>query len=593
MSVLSDIRQNSRDFRKHWLQYLVLFLGIDLVGQFVVIPLFRYVSTYLLQASAIPFISYKNIVTIITTNTLIFVALLVEVILLLIVLYLLFAFLLYGIRAISLEEFSFKQVLGETWQTFKRVRAGSISLFTVYFLFVIPFIDIIYRTSLLSKIQVPEFILDYMTRNGFLIAILVSFYGIVGILGFRLILALPLILFEQKKTWSAVKKSWQLTGSLEWWPLLVKFAVLLTMALILLAGFYTSFYLLQLIWDVFPGKLPEILAVGNLTAIQLISEWMLIWSAVVAVLILFKEIGLKQEQVFHSKRSKALIIAASLTIVILVGSSIATNTMYLNGKDAKAPVVISHRGVSAENGVQNTIPALKKTAKMKPDYVEIDLHETKDKQFIVLHDENLKKLTGVDKTPSELTLKQLTKLTAKENGHSAKLASFDQYLKEAEKLHQKLLIEIKTTPTDSKGMLQRFDKKYGKIILKNHDKVQSLDYRVVKGLHRLNPKLDVMYIQPYNFTYPKGSANGYSMEYSTLNSDFIWQSHVKNHPVYAWTVNDANLMKKMMFDHVDGVITDDLPEVKTAIKDFQHNSTYANRILNYILVVPTHSELEV
>lgn len=52
---------------------------------------------------------------------------------------------------------------------------------------------------------------------------------------------------------------------------------------------------------------------------------------------------------------------------------------------------------------------------MKPDYVEIDLHETRDKQFIVLHDENLKKLTGINKTPSQLTLKQLTKLTAREN----------------------------------------------------------------------------------------------------------------------------------------------------------------------------------
>lgn len=593
MSVLSDIREYSRNFKKHLLQYLVLFLGLDLFSQFVVIPLFRYVSTYLLQASAIPFISYKNIATIITSNTLIFVALVVEVLVLVVLLYLMFAFLLYGIRAISLEQFNFREAFRQVGQAFKRLRVGSLSLFTVYFLLLIPFVDITYRTALLSKIQIPEFILDYMTRNGFLVAFLVTFYVVVGILGFRLILALPFVLLEKTKTWTAVKKSWRLTGSLEWWPLLVKFAVLMAMVIILLAGFYVSFYWLQLICDIFPGKLSEILAVGNLTAIQLISELLLIWSSVVGCLFLFKEMGLKQPQSSRQRASKTLITGTIFALIILVGSSIVENTIYLNGTDAKAPVVISHRGVSEGNGVQNTIPALKKTAKMKPDYVEIDLHETKDKQFIVLHDENLKKLTGVNKTPSELTLKQLTKLTAKENGHSAKLASFDQYLKEAEKLHQKLLIEIKTTPTDSKKMLERFNKKYGKIIIKNHYKVQSLDYRVVKGLHRVNSKLDVMYIQPYNFTYPKGSANGYSMEYSTLNSDFIWQSHLKNHAVYAWTVNDANLMKKMMFNHVDGVISDDIPEVRTAVKDFQHNSTYANRILNYILVIPTHSNLEV
>ena len=32
---------------------------------------------------------------------------------------------------------------------------------------------------------------------------------------------------------------------------------------------------------------------------------------------------------------------------------------------------------------------LRKTAKEKPNYVEIDVHETKDKKFIVIHDENL------------------------------------------------------------------------------------------------------------------------------------------------------------------------------------------------------------
>ncbi len=146
------------------------------------------------------------------------------------------------------------------------------------------------------------------------------------------------------------------------------------------------------------------------------------------------------------------------------------------------------------------------------------------KKFIVIHDENLLKLTGVNKAPNDLTLRQLEKLTAKEDGYHAKLVSFDQYLEEAKRLHQKLLIEIKTTAKDSKKMLQRFNQKYGKTILKNAYQVQSLDYRVVEGLHLINPRLVVFYIQPYNFTYPQSVASGYSMEYSTLNSDFIWQA---------------------------------------------------------------------
>lgn len=250
------------------------------------------------------------------------------------------------------------------------------------------------------------------------------------------------------------------------------------------------------------------------------------------------------------------------------------------------PITISHRGVSDKNGVQNTISALKRTAKLHPDYVEIDLHETKDKQFVVMHDENLEKLAGINKTPKDLTLKQLTKITLHEDGHQAKIASFDQYLKAAGKLKQKLLIEIKTTPNDSPKMLENFNKKYGKLIIKKKYQLQSLDYRVVEGLHQINPKLFVLYIQPYNFTYPQSVADGYSMEYSTLNNDFIWQAQLQNKLVYAWTVNDSKIMMKMMYDNVNGIITDKLEELNETINNFENSRSYANKLLNFILILP-------
>lgn len=591
--MITELKKYTCDFKEHWAKYLLLLLGLDIFNQFIVIPVFRYLTTYILQAGAIPFVSYQNVVTIITTHTLVFVALIVELLVLITLIYVQFTFLLLGMRNISADS-DLRRTFGQVWQVFKKIRPGSLLLMAIYFIFVVPFADIIFRTSLLSKIQIPDFILDYMTRNWILLTILIAFYGMVAVLGLRLILTLPIVIFKQEKTWLAMKESWKKTGKLVWWQLLVRIALLLIITILSLAIFYVVFYAMQLFWDIFPGKLPAIMAVVNLTAIQAVSELVLAWSTIVAFLILVNLLDLpEKDQDTTNHLNKRTIFGTITFALILIIASVTTNIMYLNGTDAKAPVVVSHRGVSNKNGVQNTIPALKKTAKLNPDYVEIDLHETKDKQFIVLHDENLKELTGVDRAPSQLTLKELTSLTAREDGHQAKLASFDQYLKAAQKLHQKLLIEIKTTPNDSKKMLQNFNKKYGKMIIKNHYQVQSLDYRVVEGLHEINPKLKVLYIQPYNFTYPQSSADGYTMEYSTLNTDFIWQAHVNKNPVYAWTVNDANLMKKLMFDHADGVITDNLAAVKKAINDFKHNSTYANRILNYILVVPTHSKLEV
>src|SRR5699024_1680509 len=142
----------------------------------------------------------------------------------------------------------------------------------------------------------------------------------------------------------------------------------------------------------------------------------------------------------HRRFPKFLTVGALLVIALSV---VGFNVIYLNGLTVTKPLTISHRGVDSGNGVQNTIPALRKTSREQPDLVEIDIHETKDQQFVVMHDENLKALTGVNKAPYQLTLKQLTRLTARENGYHAKVASFDAYLAAANQLHQRLLVEIK------------------------------------------------------------------------------------------------------------------------------------------------------
>ncbi|CDI42707.1 hypothetical protein IMAU30115_00237 [Lactobacillus helveticus] len=434
-----------------------------------------------------------------------------------------------------------------------------------------------------------------MTRTPILLTILIVFYAVVLLFGIRLIFTLPLMVFGQKKTRTAMKKSWQLTKNAKWWAIILRLIIIGIFVSAILAIFYLAVYGLQLGWDLLPGKYPVlVLAIINLSLIQIGSELVFIWASVISLLIIFAPLKITPINEATEKMPAGKILKTFTAVVfgLIVVTSVVTNILYLVGVNSHAPVVISHRGVDDKNGVQNTLESLRKTAKEKPDYVEIDLHETRDKQFIVVHDDNLQKLTGVNKTPSELTLKQLTKLTAKEDGHEAKLVSFDNYLKEAQRLNQKLLIEIKTTPQDSKTMLERFNQKYGQTIIKNKYQVQSLDYRVIEGLHEINPRLFVLYIQPYNFTYPRSVADGYSMEYSTLNSDFIWQAHLQDHPVYAWTINDEKLMMKMMYEQVDGLITDKVSLAKKTIKQFQDDSSYANRILNYIIVARMPNDLE-
>lgn len=586
-NILKDINTYSKNFKQHWLEYIALFIGIDIFTQVLVIPVFRYVTTGILKAGAIPFISYQNIIIIITTHTLVFLCLILELAILLLVIYGGFALILLGIREISQEKFTFRFLLKELIQTYKSVRISSVLLLALYFLLIVPFADIVYRTPLLAKIQIPEFILDFLMRNVWLASELIIFYILAFIFGIRLILTLPIMIYQRKKTLVAMKESWKLTSHKQWLTILSRLVVLGISAGLILFVFYLLVYSCQLGLDHLSKALSFGFATFNLILVQAISEFVAIGISVISILIVIKPLDdfIVQTQITSEKRKSIKIMDLCLITIFLLAAGV-NNILYLKGTEMQRPITISHRGVSDKNGVQNTIPALKKTAKLHPDYVEIDLHETKDKQFVVMHDENLKKLAGIDKTPKDLTLNQLTKIMLHEDGHHAKIASFDQYLKAAAKLKQKLLIEVKTTPNDSPKMLERFNKKYGKLILKRNYQVQSLDYRVIEGLHQINPKLFVLYIQPYNFTYPQSLADGYSMEYSTLNNDFIWQAQLQNKPVYAWTVNESNIMMKMMYENVNGIITDRLVELNNTIKDFEDKRSNANKLLNYILILP-------
>lgn len=582
MNIFKKTKNLSAEFKQNWFQYLILFTSISILNQFIFIPLFRYITTFVLQAGAIPFISCSNLVIILSEHPFVVFFLLIELALLLFVIYSQFALIILFIK----NNFAVKASISEFWQCLRHFRLGSLLLLAIYFLLVIPFANVVFRTPLLAKIKIPQFIIDYMTRSGILLAILIIFYLVIFVLAFRFLLTLPIMVIYKTTTREAMKKSAFLMKK-NWRKVIGFFVPLGMLAIVIMAINVGGAYLLQLIWDTFPGKLALIMATINLTLFQIISEFFLIWVSAVSLYFLIKLVTKNNNEIKEKVTNNKIILITIISIWSLaITGNIIENVFYLAGLDDHVPVTISHRGVNDKNGVQNTIESLKKTAKLKPDYVEIDVHETKDNQFVIMHDENLKKLTGEDKRPKELTLNQLTKLIAKEDGYKGKVVSLDQYMQAAQKLKQKLLIEIKTTPNDSNEFLVKFNKKYGHEILKNHYQLQSLDYRVVTKMQQLNPKIETLYIQPYNLIYPQSVADGYSMEYSTLSSDFIWQAHLQNHVVYAWTVNNKSEMKKMMYEHVDGIITDNISMLNTAIKEFQSRQSYANRILNYMMAFP-------
>ncbi len=255
----------------------------------------------------------------------------------------------------------------------------------------------------------------------------------------------------------------------------------------------------------------------------------------------------------------------------------------LNVDPGTLPLVISHRGVDGKNGVQNTLPALDKTTHTaKPAYIELDIQETADRRFVVSHDEDLRKLAHKNLVIADNSLEQLTQVKLKENGHVAYVASFDSYLKQAQKLKQPLLVELKVNQGTGEKFSAYFCELYGRKLGKK-DAVHSMDLNAINELKQRVPKMQAGYILPFNlFSLAENKADFYSLEYKTATKSFIKTAHANSKKVYLWTVNSPQQALMAWVLGADGVITDEPSKVEKSLAD--HSSkTYLKANLKLYL----------
>jgi glycerophosphoryl diester phosphodiesterase len=109
------------------------------------------------------------------------------------------------------------------------------------------------------------------------------------------------------------------------------------------------------------------------------------------------------------------------------------------------PLIIAHRGASSR-APENTLPAFEQAIQAGTDWIELDVHLTKDDQIIVIHDETVDRTTNGHGRVADQTLEQLQALDAGSWFGSAfahaRLPTLDQVLSLA-KGRVRVLIELK------------------------------------------------------------------------------------------------------------------------------------------------------
>ena len=584
---LHFLNKSYRMFFRHWRLYLILVIGTNFILSQIVQPILTIIMGGILSGNDVDYLTYTNVVSVLLDKPILLIELILVILVILGIVYVQMAFMIRSIRSIRYDlKIGYKVLLKQSINDVLALRPLTALLVTWYFVLILPFGEVLFKSSLLSKVTIPDFIIQDMWTSPKIWGPILTIYGLAFFFSIRLISFLPTLLFSsEKRTSQLIKSSWDSARGRFWTTLIKGLAITISLAVLAVIS-QIGLYAIQNYADThFQGQ-ALIIAMINLLLLELFSQIILALSVILLLGIALDIFEQHQPQLQPvqevGNRSKRLTILRRVgvffVILLIAGTASVYNYGYLKGMLGDYPVLISHRGVDDGNGVQNTIPALEKTSAEKPDYIEMDIQETKDHQFVVMHDPNLEALAGVNRTVHDLTLSELTALTVSENGYSAKIPSFDQYLDAAEKHHQKLLVEIKVSPQDSPNMTKNFVKKYQKRMLADKNRIHSLSYDVVSQVKKQAPKLYISFIMPYNISFPDTSADAYTMEATTLNDSFVSQAHGDDQDVYAWTVNDDSVMQDMMFMNVDGIITDDLSTLKDVVKANNDHPSYANRL---------------
>lgn len=540
--------------------------------------LLRGATARLLVEFNVAYLSYTNLTAIILDHPLLIIILLFMLLLVLLLVFWQFTiFMLFTNDLRHNQRPYFRRLLRLSAQRFRLLNGRAYAFLLLFFILALPAVSLFFSTPLLSKVVIPNFILTFIDQQPVYATLLTLFYLAGFWLGLRDLYVLPLMILTKLPVKQARRQSWALTRHHNW-ANIKRGAIALILGGFIFTVINWALYQLQIVLD--QTGIALVGAILTMFGLEIASLLLTSYTTMMLLLLMQPPVAVAEPvplTTAHHRRFWRILSWAFLSITTI--SLLSFNFGYLKGLQTSDPLLISHRGVDAGNGVQNSLPALKKTAKLRPDFVEMDVQETKDGQFVCFHDPNLRQLAGRKETPQQLTLAQLTRITQREHGHHAKLASFDDYLATATKLHQKLLIEIKVSASDSSRMAQNFTRRYQKRIAANHGQVQSLDYNTVATVKRLAPSLFVDYIMPYNFAFPDTDLNGYAMEVTTLNSYFVDSAHAKKQRVYSWDVNDQATLNKMQLYGVDGVITDRLSELQQVLAE-QHDQPHYASLIN-------------
>ncbi|MED4123789.1 glycerophosphodiester phosphodiesterase [Halalkalibacterium halodurans] len=237
--------------------------------------------------------------------------------------------------------------------------------------------------------------------------------------------------------------------------------------------------------------------------------------------------------------------------------------------DQQKMINIAHRGASG-HAPENTMAAFQKGFDMKADYIEFDVHMTKDGELVLMHDLTVDRTTNGHGYVSDLTLDEINQLDAgswfHEDFAGEKVPTFEETL-DAFRGKVGLLIELKSTERYL-GMEEKVAEalKERKMDRNSNHKViiQSFNHESMKKSKELLPHIphgvlagpswaNVTDEQLEEFSI---YADYFNPNMTIVTPDLVNRVHAVGMKIFPYTSRTQEQANRLFELKVDGIITD-------------------------------------
>ena len=228
--------------------------------------------------------------------------------------------------------------------------------------------------------------------------------------------------------------------------------------------------------------------------------------------------------------------------------------------------VIAHRGFSGR-APENTLAAFSKAIDVRADMIELDVHESKDGELVVIHESDLSRTTNGAGSVSDLTLAQLKRLDAGASFSAEFAGQRIPTLSQVLELAQgKILlnIEIKVTDELPGSITEKVLARIHEWGLRDQVILSSFDPRALKNSRKIDPgvKTASIYNEPFHLGKSPieimeevGSA-AFNVSDDELTADIVAECHEHGRPVGVYTINELARIPPLVQLGVNAVFTD-------------------------------------